>query len=88
MLNKNEDRFRYFYLPSQSFNSNNFNESKSSRKGCASPQPQYKHVVLGEDKGKHHQYHTKEEHDDGFQPLTKRKNLEFKKNQKSIETSK
>lgn len=43
-------------------------------------QPQCEHMVLGWDEEKHHQRHTKEEHDDGFQHLTKRKkNLEFKK---------
>lgn len=41
LLSKNNDIFKYFYISSQSFNSKNFNESKSSnnvsRKGCASP---------------------------------------------------
>lgn len=51
LLSKNNDIFKYFYISSQSFNSKIFNESKSSnnvsRKGCASLQSQYEHMVLG-----------------------------------------
>lgn len=38
-------------------------------------QPEYEHVEQGQEKGKHHQCHTKEECEDGFHPLTKGKKI-------------
>lgn len=44
--------------------------------------PQYEHMVPGWDEEKHHPCHTKEENDEGFQPLTKRRKIwSLKKNQ-------